>query len=80
LEAASPGPLAGALRLTFEGPGVDGTTVLFVRGLNPDLLLALLARNAEFPMGIDTLLTFKNESGAPCVIGIPRTTRVSWEQ
>jgi alpha-D-ribose 1-methylphosphonate 5-triphosphate synthase subunit PhnH len=80
LEAASAELLAGGLRLKFEGPGVDGSAALFARGLNPDLLLALLARNAEFPLGIDTVLTFAGDSGGPCVVGVPRTARISWEQ
>ncbi|HYA18425.1 MAG TPA: phosphonate C-P lyase system protein PhnH [Bryobacteraceae bacterium] len=79
LDAASRSPLPGGLRLTLEGPGIDGRGVLYVRGLNADLLLALQARNAEFPLGIDTILTFANESGAPALAALPRTTRVSWE-
>jgi alpha-D-ribose 1-methylphosphonate 5-triphosphate synthase subunit PhnH len=67
------------LRLEFEGPGVNGTAALFVTGLSPDLILALLARNAEFPMGIDTVLTSVDAAGIPCVVGIPRTAHISWE-
>lgn len=76
---ASPEPRGSGLKLTLEGPGVDGTSVLFVRGLSEDLLLALQARNAEFPLGLDTILAFVDPSGAPCVAALPRTTRVSWE-
>lgn len=79
IEAASAQPLDGGLRLEFAGPGVDGTGVLFVRGLNPDLLLALLARNAEFPLGIDAILTFEDAAGAPSIVGVPRTARLAWE-
>jgi alpha-D-ribose 1-methylphosphonate 5-triphosphate synthase subunit PhnH len=79
IEEASDAPLAGGLRLTVEGPGVDGTAVLFVRGVNPDLLLALQARNAEFPMGLDAILTFAPANAAPCVVCLPRTAKVSWE-
>jgi alpha-D-ribose 1-methylphosphonate 5-triphosphate synthase subunit PhnH len=80
VDAVSAEPFSGVLRLQFEGPGVNGTAVLFVRGLSPDLLLALLARNAEFPMGIDTVLTSVDASGTPCIVGIPRTARISWER
>jgi alpha-D-ribose 1-methylphosphonate 5-triphosphate synthase subunit PhnH len=72
-------PVPKGLKLSLEGPGVDGTATLFVQGLNADLLLALQARNAEFPLGLDTILTFVDESGTPCVAALPRTTRVSWE-
>ena len=79
LDAASTEPLSDSLRLVIEGPGVDGRAELFVRGLNPDLLLALQARNAEFPLGIDTFLTFCGSNGAPAVVGLPRTAKVAWE-
>jgi alpha-D-ribose 1-methylphosphonate 5-triphosphate synthase subunit PhnH len=72
-------PLSGGLKLTLEGPGIDGRTELFVRGLNPDVLLALEARNAEFPMGLDAFLTFSETDGTPCVMALPRTTKVAWE-
>ena len=77
---ASVQPRTAALRLTLEGPGVDGTSTLFVHGVNSELLLALQARNAEFPLGLDTILTFVDESGRPGVASLPRTTHVSWEK
>lgn len=73
-------PFPGALRLDFQGPGIEGAAVLFVSGLSADLLLALLARNSEFPLGIDTVLTSADAAGNPCVVGIPRTARISWEK
>ena len=80
IAAASAQPLDGGLWLQFEGPGVDGASVLFTRGLNPDLLLALLARNAEFPLGVDAILTFEDASGVPSIVGVPRTTYLAWER
>ena len=76
---ASTTPLASGLTLALEGPGIDGTAMLFVRGLSADLLLALQARNAEFPLGLDSILTFADGAGCPCVAALPRTARVSWE-
>ncbi len=73
-------PLTGGLRLTLKGPGVDGISALFVRGIRADLLLALQARNAEFPLGLDAILTFVDESGRACLAALPRTTHVSWEK
>jgi alpha-D-ribose 1-methylphosphonate 5-triphosphate synthase subunit PhnH len=80
VDGISAEPFPGALRLDFQGPGIDGTAVLFVCGLSADLLLALLTRNAEFPMGIDTVLTSLDAAGNPCVVGIPRTARITWEK
>jgi len=79
VDALSPEPLAGGLKLTFEGPGVETTACAYTRRLNPDVLLALQARNAEFPLGIDSILTCDDERGVPHVLGIPRTSKVSWE-
>jgi len=77
--ALSQEPLAGGLKLTLEGPGIETTACVYTRRLNPDLLLALQARNAEFPLGIDAILTCDDERGLPHVLGIPRTANVSWE-
>jgi phosphonate C-P lyase system protein PhnH len=80
VDAVSDTPLPGGLKLQLEGPGVGSTSPVYVRRLNPELLLALQARNMEFPLGIDTLLTCDNGAcGDPCVLGIPRTTKVTWE-
>jgi alpha-D-ribose 1-methylphosphonate 5-triphosphate synthase subunit PhnH len=73
-------PLPDAWRLTLEGPGIHGRTDLYVQGVNTDLLLALQARNAEFPLGLDAILTFVDSMGAPCAAALPRTTRVAWEK
>src|SRR5262245_21390466 len=80
VDALSEDPLPGGLKLTLRGPGVDGSAAVFVRSLNPDLLLALQAGNAEFPLGIDAIVTCDGgERGEPRVLGIPRTAKLSWE-
>jgi alpha-D-ribose 1-methylphosphonate 5-triphosphate synthase subunit PhnH len=81
VDALSPSPLpGGGLKLTLEGPGVDGRSCAYVRALSTDLLLALQARNAEFPLGIDAIVTCDDRgTGRPCVLGIPRTAKVAWE-
>jgi alpha-D-ribose 1-methylphosphonate 5-triphosphate synthase subunit PhnH len=78
--ALSLSPQPGGLMLTLEGPGIDGRAQVSARGLSVDLLLALQARNAEFPLGIDALLTCDDGGAGPArVVGIPRTARVTWE-
>jgi alpha-D-ribose 1-methylphosphonate 5-triphosphate synthase subunit PhnH len=80
VDALSPEPQPGGLMLTLEGPGIDGRAQASLRGLNPDLLLALAARNAEFPLGIDALVTCDDgRGGRPRVLGVPRTSRVTWD-
>lgn len=78
--ALSPAPMPGGLRLTLTGPGIETETVAFVSGAPESLFETLRRRNAEFPLGIDAYLTCDSLSAGPCVLGLPRTTRVVWER
>jgi alpha-D-ribose 1-methylphosphonate 5-triphosphate synthase subunit PhnH len=62
------------LVLTLSGPGVDGERQLSVAGLDTALLEALVTINAEFPLGIDLVLT--DPTGR--IACIPRSSRVRW--
>jgi alpha-D-ribose 1-methylphosphonate 5-triphosphate synthase subunit PhnH len=62
------------LVLTLSGPGVDGERKLSVTGLDVALLEALVTINAEFPLGIDVVLT--DPTGR--IACIPRSSRVRW--
>jgi len=62
------------LVLTLSGPGVDGERRLAVQGLDVGLLEALVTINAEFPLGIDLVLT--DPTGK--IACIPRSSRVRW--
>ena len=58
--AIHPEPQTGVLpelALTVQGPGVNGQKTVYVQGLNPNLLTALRHKNAEYPLGIDAILT-----------------------
>jgi len=80
VDALSEQPLPGGMKLTLQGPGIDGTAVVYARHIGADLLLALQARNAEFPLGIDAIVTCDDGgTGDPRVLGIPRTANVTWE-
>ena len=63
------------LALTLRGPGVAGERTFFVRGLNATLVEALQQSNAEFPLGIDAILT----DGDGRVACIPRSSRIHWK-
>jgi alpha-D-ribose 1-methylphosphonate 5-triphosphate synthase subunit PhnH len=77
--ALSSTPIADALCVTIEGPGVRDTSTVWIRRLDADLLLALQARNAEFPLGIDALVTCADEiTNELRVLGLPRTARLTW--
>jgi alpha-D-ribose 1-methylphosphonate 5-triphosphate synthase subunit PhnH len=62
------------LVLTLSGPGVDGERRLSVAGIDAALLEALVTINAEFPLGIDLVLT--DPMGR--IACIPRSSRVRW--
>jgi len=72
--AEATGEAAGetGLVLTLSGPGVDGERQLQVAGLNVALLEALVTINAEFPLGIDVVLT----DPAGRIACIPRSSRI----
>ena len=65
----------GGLQLTLEGPGIESREIVYVAGLLPSFLDGLRARNSEFPLGVDAILT----SLDGCVLCLPRTTRIRWE-
>jgi alpha-D-ribose 1-methylphosphonate 5-triphosphate synthase subunit PhnH len=76
--SVSPAPIAGGLRLTLTGPGIETEALVFVQGAPEALFDLLQEQNAEFPLGIDTFLTCDSVSAGPCVLALPRTTRVQW--
>lgn len=80
VEAISPAPMAGGLQLTLTGPGIEVETVVHAMGAPEALFATLRELNAEFPMGVDTFLTCDSLSAGPCVIALPRTTRVLVER
>jgi alpha-D-ribose 1-methylphosphonate 5-triphosphate synthase subunit PhnH len=80
VQAISPAPLAESLRLRLTGPGIETETVVFVLGASEAFFGTLRERNLEFPIGVDTFLTCDSLSAGPCVMALPRTTRVNWER
>ena len=62
------------LVLTLSGPGVDGERQLSVAGIDTGLLEALVTINAEFPLGIDLVLS--DPMGR--IACIPRSSRVKF--
>jgi alpha-D-ribose 1-methylphosphonate 5-triphosphate synthase subunit PhnH len=78
--AISPAPIEGGLRLLLTGPGIETETEVYLLGASGQLFDVLRERNAEFPMGIDVFFTCDSLSAGPCVLALPRTTQVRWEQ
>jgi alpha-D-ribose 1-methylphosphonate 5-triphosphate synthase subunit PhnH len=69
LRPAAPGDVT----LTLSGPGIDGTAVLGVDGMDGAVFEAIARADAGFPVGIDVWLV----DGDGQVAGLPRSTR--WE-
>lgn len=67
-------PDPASLPLTLRGPGVNGEKTVFVRGLNPDLLLTIREKNAEYPLGLDAILTDASDR----ILCIPRSNQFSF--
>lgn len=61
-------PACVAVRL--GGPGVPGTRILAVGGVDADVFASLGAINADFPAGIDTWLATVDGT----IVGLPRST------
>lgn len=66
--------MTGSIGVILKGPGVEGEKKVYVRGLQPSLLDMLKTQNMEFPLGIDAIITDK-ENRLFC---IPRSNRFSY--
>lgn len=65
----------GAIKLQLQGPGIRDTNILYIYGLNQQVIEPWHQCNQEFPLGLDWI--FVDEEGKVCCI--PRSTRFSWE-
>lgn len=66
-------PHVDALMLTLEGPGVNGSTEVYVGGLAEEIAERLGRASGTFPSGFDTWLVAADGALA----GIPRSTKVT---
>ena len=64
----------GSLELTLKGPGVKDAETVYVAGLNAAILDELKAQNEEFPLGIDLILTDRDNN----IICVPRSNDFSY--
>jgi len=63
-----------SLELTLKGPGVKDAEAIYVAGLNAAILDELKTQNEEFPLGIDLILTDRDNN----MICIPRSNDFSY--
>lgn len=67
---------ADDLPLELSGPGVNGTAIVYVSGLDKRWLEARQRWNQEFPKGMDWVLFTADGR----LMSLPRSTRVRWEE
>jgi alpha-D-ribose 1-methylphosphonate 5-triphosphate synthase subunit PhnH len=67
LERLSPGP-----GFTLQGPGIESHAELDAAPLPPDFVTRWAANRADFPLGLDLILTSRGR-----VAGLPRSTAIS---
>lgn len=66
---------AGPNGVTLSGPGVRGTTLLFIDGIDRANLEILAGANSQYPLGLDTIVVGRDGSLA-C---LPRSTMIRIE-
>lgn len=66
---------ADSLQLNLKGPGIKTVETVYVTGLNHAILDAVKEQNFEFPLGIDLILTDKENN----MICIPRSNDFKYE-
>jgi alpha-D-ribose 1-methylphosphonate 5-triphosphate synthase subunit PhnH len=71
VEQLSGTQMSGATQITLRGPGVETVNTVYIKGINPLILETVKEMNAEFPLGVDLMLTDKNG----LLICIPRSNR-----
>jgi alpha-D-ribose 1-methylphosphonate 5-triphosphate synthase subunit PhnH len=67
-------PFESSLALTLRGPGVNGEAIVFVEGVNTELLDFVQEQNSEYPLGIDLIIA-DNEGHILC---IPRSNKFTY--
>jgi len=70
-------PLPESVGFRLHGPGVDGERSIWAQGWKRAWAQCLIEKNVEFPLGVDTILTFTDAAGKAWTCCLPRSTRIS---
>lgn len=76
VESVSPTEVVPALKLRLSGPGIDGDRLIWVSGWRHEWVDILKEKNSEYPLGVDTILSFKSPTGEANVCCLPRSTKI----
>lgn len=71
-EKVSESPLDDSELITLDGPGVDGKKEVYIKGTSRDFFEAILEKNSEYPLGVDTFITDQEGN----IMAIPRTNKL----
>lgn len=70
----SENPHEGSFSIALKGPGVDGSAEVFVSGISAELLGFVKEQNAEYPLGLDLIVTDRDNH----VLCIPRSNKFAY--
>ena len=62
-------PVSGCLMLKLKGPGVKGEKMVYLTGIQSNMLEVLQKKNSEFPLGVDVFFTDPQHH----ILGLPRS-------
>lgn len=68
-------PTGGEIKLQLAGPGIKGSSLLFISGLAPENLATVAQLNREFPLGVDVI--YIDDAGH--IACVPRSSSLQWE-
>jgi alpha-D-ribose 1-methylphosphonate 5-triphosphate synthase subunit PhnH len=71
VEIMSPEAIDDAVLIILKGPGIKTEERVYIKGIDADLLAAVKEQNTEFPLGIDLMITDRQNR----VICIPRSNQ-----
>ncbi|AYL94465.1 phosphonate C-P lyase system protein PhnH [Mucilaginibacter celer] len=63
-----------SLKINLQGPGVNGEAVVWVKGISPELLDYVKEQNIEYPLGIDLIITDRQNN----LLCIPRSNKFTY--
>lgn len=67
-------PQKDSLEVALKGPGVNGEAKIYLGGINTDLLDFVKTQNSEYPLGIDLIVTDRENN----LIAIPRSNNFTY--
>ena len=71
VQEISAAPKDDVVMLTMKGPGIESETIVYIKGINAEILEGAREQNLEFPLGIDLIITDRQNK----LMCIPRSNQ-----